>query len=74
MAQPHDPGARHPPPDPANGDPRGNGWPIAACCLPMLAGAVGLVLAHRAGVAFLVLFASCAALVTLVMAGISRLH
>jgi hypothetical protein len=40
----------------------------------MLAGAVGLVLAHRAGVAFLVLFASCAALVTLVMAGISRLH
>ena len=74
MAQPLDPDARHPPPDPANGDHSGNGWPIAACCLPMLAGAVGLVLAHRAGVAFLILFASSTALVALVMAGISRPH
>jgi len=40
----------------------------------MLAGAVGLILAHRAGVVFLILFASCTALVALVMAGISRLH
>ena len=74
MAQPHDPDAWHPPSGPANGDQSVNGWPIAACCLRMLAGAVGLVLAHRAGVAFLILFASCAPLVALVMAGISRLH
>jgi hypothetical protein len=74
MAQPHDPDAWHPPPGPANGDQSGSGWPIAARCLPILAGAVGLVLAHRAGVVFLILFASCTALVALVMAGISRLH
>jgi len=74
MAQPHDPDGRHPPPDPANGDHSGNGWPIAACCFPMLADAVALVLAHRAGVAFLILFASCTALVALVMAGLSQLH
>ena len=74
MAQPDDPDAWHPPPGPANGDQSVNGWPIAACCLPTLAGAVGLVLADRAGVALLILFASCTALVALVMAGISRLH
>ncbi len=74
MAQPHPRGARHPPPDPSNGDHRGNGWPIAACRIPMLAVAVALVLAHRAGVAFLILFASCTALLALVMAGISRPH
>ena len=74
MVQPPPPGARHPPPDLSNGGRRGNGWPIAACCIPMLAGAVALVLAHRAGVVFLILFASCTALVALVMAGISRLH
>jgi uncharacterized membrane protein YwaF len=74
MAQPPPQGPRRPPPDPSNGDHRGNGWPIAACCIPMLAGAVALVLAHRAGVVFLILFASCTALVALVMADISRLH
>jgi hypothetical protein len=74
MAQRHDPGARLPPPDPASGEHGGNGWPIAACCFPMLAGAVALVLAHRAGVTFLILFAACTALVALVMAGISRPH
>jgi hypothetical protein len=72
MAQPHDPGACHPP-DPGNGDHKGNGAPIAACCLLMLAGAVGLVVAHRAGVVFLILFASCTALVASLMAGISWL-
>ncbi len=40
MAQPPPPGAWHPPPDPSNGDHKGNGWPIAACSIPMLAGAV----------------------------------
>ena len=74
MAQPPLPGARQPRPDPSNGDHRGNGWPITACCIPMLAGALALVLALRAGVVFLILFASCTALVALVMAGISRPH
>jgi hypothetical protein len=56
MAPPQDLGARHPP-DRRKDDRGGNGWPIAACCIPTLAGAVTLVLAHLVGVTFLILFA-----------------
>lgn len=70
MAQPRNPVAWHPPPGDVNGDRNGRGWPIAAACLPMLAGAVALVLVHRAGLVFLILFASCTALLALMMAGI----
>lgn len=43
-------------------------WPIAACCAPLLAGAVLLVLLHKAGITFLVLFFSSTALMVLLMA------
>ena len=74
MAQPQSPGARHLPPDPGSGGHKGNGWPVAASCLPMLGGAVALVLAYRAGVAFLILFALCTGLMAVLMAGIGYPH
>ena len=70
MAQPQNPGAWHPPPASGGRDHKGNGWPIAACCVPMMAGAVALMLVDRASVVFLVLFTACTALVALLMAGI----
>ncbi|MCW2907921.1 MAG: hypothetical protein JWL68_2710 [Actinomycetia bacterium] len=74
MVQSHNPVARHPKPDGVNGDRKGKGWPIAAACLPMLAGAAAFVLADRAGLVFLTLFVSCTALVALMMAGIGSPH
>ena len=62
------PGARYPPPRPGRDDDRWYCWPIAATCIPMLAGAIVLVLAHRAGATFLILFLSCMALMVLLMA------
>jgi hypothetical protein len=62
------PGARYPPPRRGGGDGRWYCWPIAAMCIPMLAGAVVLVLTHRAGVTFLFLFLSCMMLMVLLMA------
>ena len=51
--------------------PRQNGtwycWPIAASCIPMLAGVVVLVVAHRAGLTFLALFLSCTTLMVALM-------
>lgn len=68
MVSPHDPVAERPP-----GGSRSNGrcpvvWPVAACCAPLLALAVTLVLVHDAGVTFLVLFFSSTALMVLLMA------
>lgn len=68
MISPHDPVAERPP-----GGARRNrhcpaAWPIAACCTPLLAGAVALVLMHKAGVTFLVLFFSSTAIMVLLMA------
>lgn len=68
MISPRDPVPERPP-----GGARRNGrcpaaWPIAACCTPLLAGAVLLVLVHKAGVTFLVLFFSSTALMVLLMA------
>ena len=45
----------------------GNGWRVAVSCVPMLAGAVTLVVVHRAGVVFFVLFASCTLLLVLLV-------
>ena len=53
-----------------HGDHGGNFWPIAASCLPLLAGAATLVLIHRATVLFLIMFAGCTALLALAMAAI----
>lgn len=72
MTPPQDLGARHPPPGRRKDDRGGNGWPVAAGCIPTLAGAVALVLAHRGGVTFLILFASCTALNALLMAGVGH--
>ena len=44
-----------------------NGWRVAASCVPMLAGAVTLMLVHRCGVAFVILFASCTLLLVLLV-------
>lgn len=68
MISPHDPVAERPP-----GSARRNGycpavWPIAACCAPLLAIAVTLVLVHKAGVTFLILFFSSTAVMVLLMA------
>ena len=45
----------------------GNGWRVAVSCIPMLAGSVTLLVVHRAGVAFFVLFASCTLLLVLLV-------
>lgn len=71
---PQDLAPPHPPPDRRKRDRGGNGWPVAACCIPLLAGAVMLVLAHRGGVTFLILFASCTALNALLMAAVGHTH
>jgi hypothetical protein len=42
--------------------------PVAACCAPLLAGAVTLVLMRKAGVSFLVLFISSMAVMVLLVA------
>lgn len=68
LKSPHDPVPERPP-----GGARRNGhcpaaWPIAACCTPLLAGAVMLVLMDKAGITFLVLFVSSLALMVLLMA------
>jgi hypothetical protein len=54
--------------------PGGSGWPVAASCVPMLAGAAALVLTRRAGIIFLILFASCPAILFLLMAGVYHAH
>lgn len=38
----------------------------------MLGGAIALVLTHRAGVVFLILFTSCTALMAVLMAGVTH--
>lgn len=48
-----------------------NGWRVAASCIPMLAGAATLMVVHRAGVAFLILFASCTLLLVLLVSSTS---
>jgi hypothetical protein len=69
MVASQSPGAGPPPQDRGKGDRGGNGWPVVAACIPMLAGAATLVLTHRAGVTFLILFTSCTAIMALLMAG-----
>lgn len=74
MAHPPDTAARHPPPDRGHAVLAGHGCPIAASCVPMLAGAVALVLDHRASTVFLVLFTGCTALLVLLLGGASYAH
>jgi anti-sigma-K factor RskA len=59
MAPLHNLGAWRLAPKRRSSDHGGNGWRVAVSCIPMLAGAVALVVVHRAGVPFVVLFASC---------------
>jgi hypothetical protein len=54
-------GSRHKAPCPAS-------WPILACSAALLAGAVALVLLHKAGVTFLVVFVSSTAIFLLLIA------
>lgn len=65
MAPLHSLGTWHVLPKRRPGGHGGNGWRVAVCCLPMLAGAVTLMVIHRAGVAFFILFASCTLLLIL---------
>lgn len=53
------------------GQHRGNTWRVAASCIPMLAGAATLMVIHRAGVAFIILFASCTLLLVLLVSSTS---
>ena len=68
MTLPHDPGTERQP-----GGSRQNahcpvGWPILACSAALLTGAVALVLIHKAGATFLVIFVSSIAILLLVIA------
>ena len=70
MPQPQNQDSRHPASRSGHGWHRANSWPIAASCLPLLAGAAALVLMHRATVLFLIMFAACTALLAVAMAAI----
>jgi hypothetical protein len=74
MVPPQNPGAGPEAQDRRNGDRGWNGWPIAASCVPMLAGAAMLFIAHRVGILFMILFTSCTAIMVLLMAGIGHAH
>jgi hypothetical protein len=68
MTLPHDPGTERQP-----GGSRRNAhcpvsWPILACSAALLTGAVALVLIHKAGATFLVIFVSSIAILLLVIA------
>lgn len=68
MIPPHEPVATGLPEDSPRSRHCPAGWPVAACCAPLLVGAVALVLVHKAGLTFLVLFLSSTALMVLLMA------
>jgi hypothetical protein len=68
MTLPHDPAAEH-----LSGGSRRNAhcpaiWPVVTCSAALLAGAVTLVVVHKAGVAFLIIFVSSIAILLLLMA------
>jgi hypothetical protein len=68
MALPHDPASER-----VLGGSRRNArcparWPVVTSCGALLAGAVTLVVIHKAGVTFLVIFASSVAIMVLLMA------
>lgn len=65
---PHGPLVERPPGGARRHGPCPVAWPVAACCAPLLAGAVTLVLVHKAGATFLVLFPSCTAVLVVLMA------
>ncbi len=67
MAPLHSLGNWHLSPKRRPGGHGGNGWRVALSCIPMLAGAVVLVVIHRAGVPFFILFASCTLLLVLLV-------
>jgi Flp pilus assembly protein TadB len=71
MAPLHNLGAWRLSPKRRSSDHGGNGWRVALSCIPMLAGAVILVVIHRTGVAFFVLFASCTLLLILLVSSTS---
>ena len=68
MTQPHNPVPHPPPHNHGRSTHRGAGLPIAACCVPLLAVAVMLVLTDRAGATFVILFTSSTAIMALLMA------
>lgn len=68
MISPHGPLVERPPGGARRNGPCPAAWPVAACCAPLLAGAVTLVLVHKAGATFLVLFLTCTALMVVLMA------
>jgi len=72
MTPPHNRFAQHPPHSPGYGVQRGIGWPIVASCAFLLAGATTLVLLHQAGLTFLILFASCTLVTSVVIARPAR--
>jgi hypothetical protein len=67
MAPLHTLSAWHLWPKRRDGDHRGNGWRVAASCIPMLVGAVSLVVIHRAGMVFFILFVSCTMLLVVLV-------
>lgn len=68
MTPPHDLAAGDGPGESRRGGRRAAGWAVAVSCVPLLAGAVTLVAAHKAGVAFLILFAASTVLMAALMA------
>lgn len=68
MTLPHDPGAERQPGGSRQYAHCPAGWPVLACSAALLSGAVALVLVHKAGVAFLVIFVSSIAIMLLLIA------
>lgn len=68
MVSPHDPVAERPPADAERNGRCPVVWPVLACCAALLAIAVTLVLMHKAGITFLILFLSSTAVTVLLMA------
>lgn len=52
----------------------GHGWMMIACCVPMLAVAVVLVVTGVVGVGFLVVAGMCTVMMATMMAGLGRDH
>ena len=74
MLGPQNSGAGPPARQAGKDGPGKSGWPVAVSCFPMLAGAAALVLTRRASIIFLILFASCTAILFLLMAGVYHAH
>lgn len=67
MTPPHDTATEHLPRDSGRNACCPAMWPVVACCAALLTGAVTLVVVHKAGVTFLIIFVSSTAVLFLLV-------